>query len=486
MQPYNYSIDLPKPPADNFLQDIMGIAQLQAMGQQQKIAAQQAQFQKEMQPLEMDKVREQIKAAQASAAQSAASTRGLNISADEAKRQQDYIKEVDAFTSKPVSEWAKQDVERLASLSITRDPKIGKGLQDFYASQKKPELELIDNYAIKAGIAISQGRKDVADKITKQGIAEADKLGFKTASAFLKFGDSQIADDPAEAYATIVGHLARDKNKLDQFIAASELKGKLAETEEKAKKEKAATEGQLLDNRIKQYEADTGMSLKDIAKNKEEKFKTEAAERAHIESNPFVRKYIDSRTAFEIIKNAPQNASGDETLLTQFVKMGDPGSVVSVTEKGGTRNVTLSDYATSLYAKLKNDGSLGDTKRKELKEASFRMLQAPQKQYKEYQDNLEPVYRERGLNPKNIFVLPSSEQILEEAKQQAAGSTGAINTGTMPVAPVSAEESRIRSMLRPAAGFGNTMTPSQFQPQGGTFQGTPSDVDAILKQYGPR
>jgi len=86
MEPYNYTIDLPKPPADNFLQDIMGIAQLQAMGQQQKIAAQQAQFQKEMQPLEMDKVREQIKAAQASAAQSAASTRGLNISADEAKR----------------------------------------------------------------------------------------------------------------------------------------------------------------------------------------------------------------------------------------------------------------------------------------------------------------------------------------------------------------------------------------------------------------
>lgn len=489
MEPYNYTIDLPKPPADTFLQDIMGIQQLKGLKQQREIAAQQAQFQKEMQPLEMDKIREQIKAAQASAAQSAASTRGLNISADEAKRQQDYIKEVDAFTSKPVSEWAKQDVERLASLSITRDPKIGKGLQDFYASQKEPELKLIDNYAVKAGIAISQGRPDIADKITKQGIAEADKLGFNTASTFFKFGDSQIAQDPAEAYATIVGHLARDKNKLDQFIAASELKGKLAETEEKAKKEKAATEGQLLDNRIKQYEADNGISLKDIQKNKEERFKLEAAERAHIESNPFVRKYVDSRTAFEMMKEAPQNASGDEVLLTQFVKMGDPGSVVSVTEKGGTRNVTLSDYVTSLYAKLKNDGSLGDTKRKELKDAAFKMLQAPQKQYKEYQGKLEPVYRKQGLNPENIFVLPSSEQILEEAKQQAAGSTGAINTGTLPVAPASgqsAEEARIRAMLRPAAGFGNTMTPSQIQPQGGTFQGTPSDVDAILKQYGPR
>jgi hypothetical protein len=69
-------------------------------------------------------------------------------------------------------------------------------------------------------------------------------------------------------------------------------------------------------------------------------------------------------------------------------------------------------------------------------------------------------------------VLPSSEQLREEARQQTVGPTS--------------EEARIRSMLRPAAGFGNTMTPSQIQPQGGTFQGTPTDVDAILKQYGPR
>jgi hypothetical protein len=258
MQPYNYTIDLPKPPADNFLQNIMGIAQLQQMSEQQKIAAQQAAFQKEMQPLEMNKVREQIKAAQASAAQSTASTRGLNLSADEVKRQQDYIKEVDTFTSKPVSEWAKEDVERLARLSLTKDAKIGKGIQDFYASQKEPELKLIDNYAMKAGIAISQGRKDVADKITKEGIAEAEKLGFKTASAFFKFGDSQIAEDPAEAYATIVGHLARDKNKLDQFISASELKGKLAETEAKAKKEDALTKKALGES------VAAGVEIKDV------------------------------------------------------------------------------------------------------------------------------------------------------------------------------------------------------------------------------
>lgn len=72
-----------------------------------------------------------------------------------------------------------------------------------------------------------------------------------------------------------------------------------------------------------------------------------------------------------------------------------------------------------------------------------------------------------GLS-ENIFVLPSSEQLLEDAKK----------------VEMSPEEQRMRSLLRPAAGFGNTMTPSQVPFQGSTFQGRPADVDAILKQLG--
>jgi hypothetical protein len=234
-----------------------------------------------------------------------------------------------------------------------------------------------------------------------------------------------------------------------------------------AEKERAATEGQLLDNRIKQYEADNGISLKDIAKNKEERFKVEASERTHVESQPFVRKYIDSRTAFEIMKTADSTASGDEALLTQFVKMGDPGSVVSVTEKGGVKNVTIGDYIGSLQAKLTSEGSLGEVKRKELKNQAFKMLNASKKQYEEYKDNSLPGYAERGLNPKNIFVLPSSEQLREDAKK----------------VEMSPEEQRARNMLRPAAGFGNTMTPSTMQQQSRAV-GNPSDVDSILKQFG--
>jgi len=213
----------------------------------------------------------------------------------------------------------------------------------------------------------------------------------------------------------------------------------IKETQEKTKKEKAATENQLLENRIKQYEADNGISLKDIQKNKEEKLKLETAERVHIEAQPFVRKYIDSRTAFEMIKTADRTPSGDEQLITAFVKMGDPGSVVSVTEKGGVRNVTLGDYIGSLQAKLAGGGSLDDPKRKELKDQAYKMLKASEKQYKEYEGNLTARYKKQGLDPENIFVLPSSEQLREDAKKQAASPAGApglpISTGNIPVAP---------------------------------------------------
>jgi hypothetical protein len=444
--PYDYTVNIPQPPAQNFLQSLLGIQQLKGLQQQSQLAEQQAAiqqqnaaFQQQMQPLQIEAERARINQIGQATAASAEALKGARLQNEQLRRQSDFQKELVNFTSKPVEQWSESEVRSIAARGAAINPKATEGVINFWASQPKPEKTLVDDAAMKAGIAIAQNRPDVAKSIVDQAKLDAEKLGFTTALNFLNFGGSQLDQDPALAYATILGHFGTDKTKLDQLVTASELKGKLEETQAKTKKEQAATENQLLENRIKKYEADNGVSLADIQKNKQEIFKLEAAERAHIESNPFVRKYIDSRTAFEMMKEAAPNASGDETLLTQFVKMGDPGSVVSVTEKGGVKNVTLSDYIGSLQAKLANDGSLSDAKRKELKDQAFKMLQAPQKQYKEYQSNLEPVYRKRGLDPKNIFVLPSSEQLLEDAKKQAASPAGApglpISTGNIPVAP---------------------------------------------------
>ena len=472
--PYDYTVNIPQPPAQNFLQSLMGIQQLKQMQEQSAIQQQQAgfqmqqaQFAQEKQPLELAAMRAAEKSALASAAESGERKGLIGTQAKAAEFELDQKKNFQADMNKLASDPSKWTADKFMELGL-----------------KYPQSDWVN---------LAKMRNTLPTKVTNFGdnlgqqLVLSSQIGdTKTGNALLENALNVAKGDPE--LSSLVPRIEQLKDQYGkypeqsatiagmalQMFSPEKAKAMFGAIEERNKSEeiKAKTEGQLLKNRIDKYEADNGISLADIAKNKNELFKLEAAERAHVQSNPFVRKYIDSRTAFEMMKEAAPNASGDETLLTQFVKMGDPGSVVSVTEKGGVKNVTFSDYIGSLQARLVNDGSLSDAKRKELKDQAFKMLQAPLKQYKEYQEKSEPMYRERGLNPKNIFVLPSSEQILEDSKTQAAGP--------------SSEEARIRAMLRPAAGFGNTMTPSRIQPQGGTFQGTPTDVDAILKQYGPR
>jgi hypothetical protein len=442
--PYDYTVNIPQPPAQNFLQSLLGIQQLKGLQQQSQLAEQQAAiqqqnaaFQQQMQPLEMEKARAGIAAAKAG---TAASQTSQQAAAYQLQQRKDLDAELLGLSSDP-SKFTAENLQKLAVRFHSVDPTLLTRAGEMRKNMPDQAKIFGDNIAKNLVITSVTGDSEAAIKqLDKQLEAAKNTPGLQDfvpkieqlKDNFIKYPDQTIA-------LAAVGQtlFAPDQGKAITDVLSEQ--AKTAKTKAEAKKEDAAREGLLLDNRIKQYEADTGMSIKDIAKNKEERFKAEAAERAHIESNPFVRKYVDSRTAFEMMKEAAPNASGDEVLLTQFVKMGDPGSVVSVTEKGGVRNVTLSDYVASLQSKLASDGSLGDAKRKELKDQAFKMLQAPQKQYKEYQNNLEPVYRERGLNPKNIFVLPSSEQMLEAAKQQAAGPAGApqlpISTGNIPVAP---------------------------------------------------
>jgi len=449
---YDYTVNIPQPPAQNFLQSLLGIQQLKGLQQQQELSQQQAgiqqqqaQFAQERQPLELAQMRAAEKSALASAASSESMTNARNYDLGKQKEldtRLQWLSKSENFTVDNLQQ-AAVEFHKYDPTLFVRAGEIRKAIP----AEGQLFLDKTSEKLLFAGVT---GKKDDALSVLDESIKAAEGSDkFKQYVPQLQDLRTKIDENPEKTQSLIA--MSQIVFRGDKGKSVIEQIGELAKTkkiEAETKKEDAAQEGLLLDNRIKQYEADNGISLADIQKNKDKIFEVEAAERAHVESNPFVRKYIDSRTAFEMMKEAAPNASGDETLLTQFVKMGDPGSVVSVTEKGGVKNVTLSDYIGSLQAKLANNGSLSDAKRKELKDQAFKMLQAPQKQYKEYQSNLEPVYRKRNLDPKNIFVLPSSEQLLEDAKKQAAGPAGApglpISTGNIPVAtsglnPVQAE-----------------------------------------------
>jgi hypothetical protein len=117
--PYDYTVNIPQPPAQNFLQSLLGIQQLKGLQQQSQLAEQQAAiqqqnaaFQQQMQPLEMAKARAAEKAALASAASSYASAaesgarKGLiGVQVDVAKlglqERQKISSAIDAFNKDP-------------------------------------------------------------------------------------------------------------------------------------------------------------------------------------------------------------------------------------------------------------------------------------------------------------------------------------------------------------------------------------------------
>lgn len=476
--PYDYTVNIPQPPAQNFLQSLLGIQQLKGLQQQGEIAQQQAAiqqqqaaFQKEMQPLQLQAERARIGQIGQSMAASAEALRQGKITFEQA--QQDRVRQMEQqavaqarqqelfgkLNSLPANASMAEIVPIANQLALIK-PEISKQIMDNFSALPEEYQKASKTALITATTQLEAGNIEGA-KQTYSTLEQAIKNSAGNNSQLKAMADGIKAQGMILEANPNVGKLsalqmlgAVDTKALDSIVG---LQKQEAETPFKA----AELEGKRLDNKLKEIKLAGGMDP-------EEKMKLETAERVHVEAQPFVRKYIDSRTAFEMMKTADPTASGDEALLTQFVKMGDPGSVVSVTEKGGVKNVTLSDYIGSLQAKLAGEGSLGEAKRKELKDQAYKMLKASEKQYKEYEDKLTARYKKNGLDPENIFVLPSSEQLLEDAKK----------------VEMSPEEQRMRSLLRPAAGFGNTMTPSQVPFQGSTFQGRPADVDAILKQLG--
>jgi hypothetical protein len=428
--PYDYTINIPQPPAQNFLQSLLGIQQLRQMQEQSALQQQQAAFAAQMQPLQLAAERERIN-------QLKASTGATETSQQAAAYQLQQRKDLDAELLGMSSDPAKFTADNLQKLAVrfhSVDPTLLARAGEMRKNLPDQAKIFGDNVAKNLVITSVTGDSEEAIKqLDKQIEAAKNTPGLQDFVPKLE----QLKDNFIKYPDQTVGLSAVGQTLFapDQGKGITDVLAKQADIG----KTRAEQEGLLLANRIKKYEADNGISLADIQKNKEEKLKLETAERVHVEAQPFVRKYIDSRTAFEMIKTADRTPSGDEQLITAFVKMGDPGSVVSVTEKGGVRNVTLGDYIGSLQAKLAGGGSLDDPKRKELKSQAYKMLKASEKQYKEYEDKLTARYKKNGLDPENIFVLPSSEQLLEDAKKQAVGPAGApglpISTGNIPVAP---------------------------------------------------
>lgn len=492
MEPYNYTIDLPKPPADTFLQDLMGIQQMKGLRQQREIAAQQAQFQKEMQPLEMDRLKESIAAQRASQAQSVTARdvalEGLRQSKITFGREEELNKQADALRAEmmqlsadPTSATREKLLDlsyRAAAFAPKSYEPLQKMLKDYPRTGK-----VLENTASDVIFSVQSGQPNVAAGSVEKALKGAENTlkenpndkDAQAALALLQPVQSLMQEEKyGEAMITASNFLRNTyPERWDAVTKDMKESGAGAKAMAEAAGEKTKSELQEAQARLAKADA----TLKELKANgaldSEQKMNQENVMRSEFLANPFLRTFPIKKEAYKNIVDAEKKPIGDSAKIVAFIKLQDPGSVVSVTEKGQITSTTPIASLQSLIKKFTNDGILDDKTRSDIDSQSKIIFNTSKAEYEKIQNRTALIAKRYGLNPDNIISVYDTE--LEQQPAPAAPGSGQ-----------SAEEARIRSMLRPAAGFGNTMTPSQFQPQGGTFQGTPTDVDAILKQFGVR
>jgi len=444
----------------------MGIRQLQQMEdqsaiqqQQAAIQQQQAQFAQEKQPLELAAMR----AAEKSALASAASSQSVTSARDyELTQRKALDAELLGISSDP-SKFTADNLQRVALKFHNVDPTLLTRAGEMRKSMSDQTKIFGDNVAKNLVLTSVTGDSEAAIKqLDKELEAAKNTPGLKDyvpkleqlRDNFIKYPDQTVA-------LAAVGQtlFAPDNAKAitDVLAKQADIKKTSAEAEEKT------WQGALA-----KWKAQNAMKGE---LDPDEIVKRENSLRENFLSQLPVRRYQGRIENYDIVKNAKRTTPGDVSKMTAFIKLGDPDSTVSMAESGQLVASNIGEQAAKLVEQFNlNGGKLSDDMRKKIDAQADATMRSAKKSFESgVLAGFIRTAKAQKLNPENVTGFLSPVSIPEEEDQ----------------GPTS-EEQRIRAMLRPAAGFGNTMTPSQIQPQGGTFQGTPTDVDAILKQYLPR
>jgi hypothetical protein len=445
-----------------------------------------------MQPLERQRLEAGIAAARANTAQSMTSRdvalEGLRQNKITFGREEELNKQADALRAEMMQLSAdpksatREKLESIALRTPFLAPKAYEPLQKMLKDYPRTG-KILENTASDVIFSVQSGQPTVAAKSVDKAIMGAENTlkenpndkDAQAALAILQPVQSLMMEEKyGEAMITASNFLRNTyPERWDAVTKDMKEAGASAKAMAEAGGEKTKSELQEAQARLARADAEL-KELKATGKlDAEQKMQEEGKMRSEFLSNPFLRTFPVRKDAYNTIINSEITPIGDSAKVVAFIKLQDPPSVVSVTEKGQITSTTPIASLKSLIEKINNDGILDQKTRLDINKQATNIFKTAKSEYESVQNRTTAIAKRYGLNPDNIISVYDTE--LEQKPATATPASGQ-----------SAEEARIRSMLRPAAGFGNTMTPSQIQPQGGTFQGTPSDVDAILKQFGVR
>lgn len=232
--PYDYTINIPQPPAQNFLQSLLGIQQLKGLQQQSEIAAQQQAFAAQQQPLQLQQLQEQIAASKAQQAHTAAATGLLGVQTEETKRRNqqlaDFQSEALKLADAPES-WNASNLKSLAMKSAAVNPESFNAMRNLMADLPNKESNLLTSAASTTLLAVQQGKPDIAKSVLDEQIKAAEEAKLGTATTFLKAARSQLDTNPEAAALSATSFLLSANPKaFDDTLKALEAPGKMAQT----------------------------------------------------------------------------------------------------------------------------------------------------------------------------------------------------------------------------------------------------------------
>lgn len=460
--PYDYSINIPQPPAQNFLQSLLGIQQLKQMQeqgalqqQQAAIAQQNAAFQQQMQPLEMARLKESIAAQRASQAQSATARdvalEGLRQSKITFGREEELNKQADALRAEMMklsADPTSATREKLESIALRVPflaPKAYEPLQKMLKDYPRTG-KILENTASDVIFSVQSGQPAVAVKSVELALKGAQNTleanpDDKDAQAALTLLQpvKTLLDEGKDGEAMITAsNYLRNTNPERWDAVTKDMKeaGAGAKAIVEAAGEKTKSELQEAQARLAKADA----TLKELkatgALDSEEKMKQENVMRSENLANPFLRTFPVRKDAYNTIVNADKTPIGDSAKVVAFIKLQDPPSVVSVTEKGQITSTTPIASLRSLIAKFNNDGILDEKTRADINSQSKNIFNTAKTEYEKIQNRTALIAKRYGLNPDNIISVYDTELEQQPTPPTPAGAPQLpISTGNIPVAP---------------------------------------------------
>ena len=452
--PYDYTVNIPQPPAQNFLQSLMGIQQLKQMEEQSAISQQQAAiqqqnaaFQQQMQPLQLEAERARIGQIGQSTATSAEALRQGRLTFEQAQAERSlktkYQNDVLELSKNPEA-WTPEKLKSLSMQASVLDPQSFSAMNRMFAELPRVGSTL-SNAASEVMLSVQAGKPEIASASLDKYISAANTAlesnpndkSAQASLAFLQSAKTTLDQDPAAGALSASNFLFNtDPQKWDAVSKAMKGAGELAETEAKIKGESSKSELQQAQKRLAEADAVLKELKSTGALDSEEKMKQENAMRENFQAQPLVRNFLIRQDNYDIIKTADKSPEGDRARITAFIKLHDPNSVVSVTESGQITSTTPVAQYQSWIAKFNNDGILGEPTRDSINSQADKTIKSAESQFNAFKNNTAAIAKRYGINPKNVVEVFDRPQTQTAAPTGPASAPGLpISTGNIPVAP---------------------------------------------------